>query len=113
MEYKIIERDQLKSWLDSKKDFVLVNVLSKESFDEEHLHGSVHADVAEENFLEKIGEFTPNKNTPIVVYCHAGHTSPEAAKKLTDIGYLEVYDYKGGMEDWKEAGYPLEGIGLK
>ena len=108
MEHKIIERDQLRVWLDSKKDFILVNVLSKESFDEEHLHGSVHADVAEENFLEKIGEFAPDKNKPIVVYCHAGNTSPKAAEKLTDIGYLEVYEYKGGMENWKDAGYLLE-----
>lgn len=112
MEHRIIERGQLKAWLDDKKNFVLVNVLSKESFDEEHLPGSVHADVAEENFLERIGEFAPDKNTPIVVYCHAGNTSPPAAQKLTDAGYLEVYDYKGGMEDWKDAGYSLEGSGL-
>jgi rhodanese-related sulfurtransferase len=31
-----------------------------------------------------------------------------AAEKLTEIGYKNVYDYEGGLQDWKDAGLPLE-----
>jgi rhodanese-related sulfurtransferase len=103
MGYKTIERDQLKAWVGGKKDFVLVNVLSKESFDDKHLPGSIHADVADESFLEKMEYIVPDKNKPVVVYCRAGNTSPKAAEKLTNTGYTDVYDYKGGTNDWEEG----------
>jgi rhodanese-related sulfurtransferase len=28
---------------------------------------------------------------------------------LADDGYAKVWRYAGGLEDWKGAGYPLEG----
>ena len=36
------------------------------------------------------------------------HASPMAAKRLDQMGYKNVYDYEGGMKDWKGAGYPVE-----
>lgn len=109
MSYQTIDKGQLKAWLDVGKDFALIDVLSQESFNDGHLPGSVHADVAAEDFLEKIQKLAPDKNKPIVVYCRAGNTSPGAAEKLIAAGYTEVYDYKGGTSEWGAAGYPLEG----
>ena len=35
--------------------------------------------------------------------------SPRAAWRLEQLGFTEVYDYRGGKEDWKAAGLGREG----
>ena len=45
-----------------------------------------------------------DKNTPVVVYCAAGGRSPQAAAKMSKMGFSKVYDYSGGMNDWKSKG---------
>ena len=39
------------------------------------------------------------KETPVLVYCRTGRRSREAAQKLEDLGYTEVYDM-GGLVGW-------------
>jgi hypothetical protein len=35
--------------------------------------------------------------------------SPRAACRLEELGFTAVYDYVGGIADWKGAGLPIEG----
>ena len=39
------------------------------------------------------------KDTPVLVYCRTGRRSREAAQKLEELGYAEVYDM-GGLVGW-------------
>ena len=39
------------------------------------------------------------KDTPVLVYCWTGRRSCEAAQKLEELGYTEVYDM-GGLVGW-------------
>jgi rhodanese-related sulfurtransferase len=50
-------------------------------------------------------------NYEIVVYCSNPDcvASVAAFRMLADDGYAKVWRYAGGLEDWKGAGYPLEG----
>jgi rhodanese-related sulfurtransferase len=45
-----------------------------------------------------------DKNKPVVVDCAAGGRSPQAAAKMSKMGFAKVYDYSGGMNDWKSKG---------
>jgi rhodanese-related sulfurtransferase len=45
-----------------------------------------------------------DKSKPVVVYCAAGGRSPQAAAKMNKMGFSKVYDYSGGMNDWKSKG---------
>lgn len=110
-EFKTLTREELKSWMDEEKDFVLVDVLSEGSYNSKHLPGAKHASVKESDFLEKIQEMVPEKDKPVVVYCgsFSCQLSPFAAHKLSEMGYTEVYDFEGGLADWQDGGYSLEG----
>ena len=113
--FKIVEREELKKWIDEKKDFVLIDVLSQGSYEGRHLPNAKHASVSETDFLEKVEKLVPNKETAVVVYC-ASFTcqlSPRAATKLVEAGYTNVYDFKGGLADWQDAGYSFEGEVVK
>lgn len=116
MKIKELTREELKKKLDAKEDFLLINVLSKASFDSLRIEGSKHADVHQPDFLEKIEKLTVgDKNKEIIVYCASFtcQASPGAARKLDEGGYTNVYDYSGGLADWKEGGYSVEGSMVK
>jgi len=109
--YKEITREELKKWIDDKKDFILIDVLSQGSYEGRHLPGAKHASAGETDFMEKVKNLVSNKETIVVVYC-ASFTcqlSPLAASKLAEAGYTNVYDFKGGLADWQDAGYSFEG----
>ena len=107
---KEVSREELKKWIDEKKDFVLVDVLLRHSYDAWHLPGAVHAGVHEDGFLEKVAALAPDKDKPVVAYCSSFTcmASPLAAKKLAEAGYTDVYHYAGGLADWQDAGYSFE-----
>ena len=42
----------------------------------------------------------PDKNQMILIYCRSGNRSKEAAQKLADMGYTNVYEF-GGIETWE------------
>ena len=109
--FKNITREELKKWMDEKTDFVLIDVLAQGSYDARHLPGAVHAGVHEDGFLEKVSQLVPDKNKQVVVYCSSFtcQASPLAAKKLVEAGYMNVYDFTGGLADWQDAGYLFEG----
>jgi len=45
-----------------------------------------------------------DKEKSVIVYCAAGSRSPRAAQQMAKMGFKKVYDYKGGMNDWKAKG---------
>ena len=109
--YKKITREELKKWIDEKKDFFLIDVLSQGSYEGRHLPNAKHASASETDFLESVEKLVSNKEMVVVVYCASFgcQLSPSAATNLVEAGYTNVYDFKGGLADWQDAKYPFEG----
>jgi len=42
------------------------------------------------------------------VYCHSGTRSARASKLLAKHGFTNIENVVGGIEAWKDAGYPVE-----
>jgi rhodanese-related sulfurtransferase len=106
--FKTIDRKDLLGMMNSGQAFKLVDVLSRESFEREHIKGSISLPADKIQTLAK--QFL-NKKDIIVVYCASFdcHASTAAAEKLTEMGYENVMDYKGGLKDYLEADLTLEG----
>lgn len=102
---KTITAKELKKKLDGKKDFILIDVLSKESFDAKHIPGSINIPVGE--IEQNAPKEFPDKGKEIIVYCasESCQASPNAARKLKEMGYKNVVDFEEGLAGWKEAGY--------
>ena len=102
---ELISREELKEKLDRKDDFKLAMVLGDWQFRAMHIPGSVNISTPE------IAHETLDLDDEIVVYCSnpACYASIMAYNKLTAHGYKHVRRYAGGISDWEEAGYTVEG----
>jgi rhodanese-related sulfurtransferase len=83
----------------------LLDVRTKEEWNEGHLEGATLVTVTEEGFLEKAKSELDAKK-PVLVYCRSGARSAKATEQLRAAGFT-VHDLKGGITAWKDAGKPL------
>jgi rhodanese-related sulfurtransferase len=105
-----IDTDRLRQIRQEKEGIAVVDVLSAEHFRRRHIPGSLNIPVSAPDFVEKVASAVGGREQPVVIYsagveCGA---SEEAAAKLEEAGFHEVYDYVGGMRAWQDAGEPVQ-----
>ena len=86
-------------------DAVVLDMRSAESFSRGHIVGARNVPMDElDGHLEKLARFKPK---PVVAVCDAGITSSKAVNTLRNSGFESVYNLKGGMNAWGQAGLPV------
>jgi len=105
---KLISREELKEKLDKGRDIKLIFALGDWQYRAKHIPDSLHFHDLEEALK------VLDQNDEIVVYCSnaACPASIFAYHFLVDHGYKNVRRYAGGLLEWEDAGYPLEGEGV-
>lgn len=78
--------------------FYLVNVLSKELFNDAHIEHSINAPF--EELLERAEKW--DKKVPVVLYCsnYLCTASKEGVSMLKEKGFESVRAYEGGTAEW-------------
>jgi rhodanese-related sulfurtransferase len=100
-----LSREELQNMMkDPDQDFVLINVLSAEDFNRQHIRNSVNVPLKLQSFADLVAEIAGNRERKIVVYCANFNcdASTRAATELEAEGFTDVYDYEGGTKDWFE-----------
>ena len=69
--------------------------------------GAKHINIHDNDFIERTSSEL-DKEKPVMVYCRSGGRSARAAQSLLDAGFGTVYNYTGGMSEWKSKGKPVE-----
>ncbi len=89
------------------ESLIIINVLGKEAFDDCHILGSIC--IPNKELKEITADW--NRNQEIVVHCasYSCPASESAAKTLTELGFINVRAYEGGMKEWLSKGYAHEG----
>lgn len=57
--------------------------------------------------LFKIQAASIDKNHQIMVYCGREINSPGVVQRLVSMGFINVYELKGGLNAWKRHKLPL------
>ena len=81
----------------ASQEVVVVDVRTREEYDGGHIENAVL--VPNESIGSEMPEALPDKEATLLVYCRSGRRSKDAAEKLLDLGYQNVYDF-GGVIDW-------------
>ncbi|MBN2555643.1 MAG: rhodanese-like domain-containing protein [Anaerolineales bacterium] len=87
---------------------LLIDVRTEEEFQAAHIPESLSLPLEQ---LEEQMEFIPS-SLDIIVVCRSGNRSAEGRDILLAAGFPRVASMEGGIVDWAEAGYPLEGEDL-
>ena len=105
---KLISREEIVQHSLTGEPLILVAVLPKRYFDQEHLPGAINID--HEQIEELVPDLIPDRETTIVAYCANAQcrNSGIAANRLERLGYTNVFKYEGGKQYWIEAGLPTE-----
>ena len=101
----LITRDELEAAI-ANDEVTLVDALPASYFEQQHLPGAVNLYV--EEAAARAAEVLPDKSAAIVTYCsnEACPNSEGVARTLMRLGYTDVRKYRGGIQDWVEAGLP-------
>ena len=117
--YQIVATEELKNWIDKKKNMLIVDTMPYEdSYKKQHIPGAVNFELPVPE-LKSLDDKTKaafekvlgaNKDRLIVFYC--GFTkctrSHNGAMWAMKLGYKNVYRYPGGIKAWMEADHPVE-----
>lgn len=86
-------------------DAAIIDLRSSEAFGRGHIVNARNIPMDElETRMEKLGRL---KDKPVVTVCDAGMTSGRALATLKAAGFDSVYNLKGGMNAWTQAGMPV------
>ena len=95
--WKTITAEEAKARMDSGDPVTVVDVRTAAEYADGHIEGALLLP------NEEIGTtppyLLPDKDAEILLYCRSGNRTQQAAKKLTAMGYTNVYDF-GGILDW-------------
>ncbi len=121
--YDVVTTEELKKWMDSGKEMLIVDTMPYEdSYKKQHVPGAVQflfpipdmkewkveetAGKTREDYATLLGE---DKDKTIVIYCGFVKCtrSHNGAAWAVKQGYENVYRYPGGIFAWKGADYPV------
>jgi len=95
--YHQISQDEAREMLARDDGHILVDVRRQDEYDAGHIPGAVC--IPNESIGGEAPPSLPDREQIILVYCRSGRRSKEAAQKLFDLGYTQVYEF-GGILDW-------------
>lgn len=102
---KTISTDKLKSLRKSNEGFLLIDVLSKEGFDKDHIPGARNVPLDSSDFVKAVElKASGSRTRKVVLYCGSPEcdASSKAAQMLVDGGFTDVHEYEGGLSTWNE-----------
>lgn len=95
--YKKISAEEAKARIDENKDVIILDVRTLEEYNEAHIENAIL--IPNEIIIDSPPDALPDLDAEILIYCRSGNRSQQAAEKLIDLGYTNVYDF-GGIIDW-------------
>ena len=95
-----VEAPTLKVWLE-RGEALLIDVREPSEYAAEHIPDAR---------LLPLSTFDPVRvpqeaGKKVVLHCVMGMRSAQAGQKLLDAGFTTVYNFRGGVQAWKDAGY--------
>ena len=89
---------ELKRKMDAGEPFELIDVREPFEYDIARIDGAKLIPLGE--ITERLDELAGEQ--PIIVHCHSGKRSAQAARLLQQRGFINVYNLEGGIDAWSD-----------
>ncbi|KAF5061590.1 Thiosulfate sulfurtransferase GlpE [anaerobic digester metagenome] len=97
-------KQKIDEFHDRPSDLVILDVRTPTEFERERLRDAVNLDVSAGVFRDRAARL--DRDRTYLIYCQIGTRSANAASIMADLGFSKVFNMKGGIVKWKEAGNP-------
>ena len=84
---------------------IILDVRQPEEYEQMHIPGAVLIPL--DDLKEEAREKLKDRAKSILIYCALGGRSLEATKILSNMGFTNVTNLRGGIIAWKKEGYPV------
>lgn len=95
--------DQAASLLNNP-DVVFLDVREQDEYDAGHIPGVTLIPLG--SVPSRMNEIPKDKT--VIAVCRSGNRSSQATQYLRDQGFDNVHNMNGGMNEWAQAGHPVE-----
>jgi uncharacterized membrane protein YdjX (TVP38/TMEM64 family)/rhodanese-related sulfurtransferase len=99
--------DELKRRLDAGEKLLLLDVRSAADFAGEKGHIAGARNLPLEELAARLGELELHREQPVLLVCTTDRRSSRAAAQLASAGFAKVQVVQGGMNAWRERGWPV------
>jgi len=100
LSYQQIDMETAKQMMGQDDGHVIVDVRRFDEYERGHIPGAVC--IPNESIGDEQPEELPNLSQIILIYCRSGNRSKQAAEKLFNMGYSNIYEF-GGIIDWTDG----------
>lgn len=83
---------------------VLIDMRNDKDYREGHIVNAVHVPSDKADAPGKLDKY---RGRPLIVCCRSGNQSLKLCAELSKKGFASVYNLKGGLHAWQQAGLPL------
>ncbi len=83
----------------------ILDVRTDAEYQREHLRDAINLDVNAGVFRDRAARM--DRDRTYLVYCQSGTRSARAAQTLNELGFTRVYNMRGGITRWQDAGFPV------
>ena len=97
--HKHITASEALTMMKNDPSVIVLDVRRQDEYVKKHIPNAVLLPIEKINAGQDIETTLPDKNRPILVYCHTGRRAENAASKLAKMGYKHVYEF-GGLVEW-------------
>ncbi|MGL5348202.1 MAG: rhodanese-like domain-containing protein [Peptostreptococcaceae bacterium] len=96
--YINIDKTKLNKMLNSKDDVLLLDIRTKEEFEEKSIPEAINMPLS--TLLFNISEIEEYKNKIVIIYCRSGHRSITACSLLSMEGFEKLYNLEKGILEY-------------
>ena len=95
--YQQISQETAREMMAKDDGHVIVDVRRQDEYDAGHIPGAIL--IQNESIGTNRPAELPDLDQIILIYCRSGNRSKQAAQKLADMGYKNIYEF-GGINTW-------------
>jgi rhodanese-related sulfurtransferase len=89
-------------------DFVIIDIRTPDEFAEGHIENAINLDYFSDNFRDELDKLDKDKTYLIYYTCACGAIDKKTLDIMVELGFAEVYNIFGGLDEWKAEELPIQ-----
>ena len=88
------------------EDVILIDIRTFDEFNSGHIASAKNIDFYSASFISELDLL--DKNKTYLIYCRTASRTSKAINVMKNLGFSEVYELSGGINNWAGSGFPVQ-----